>query len=43
MANRGGGAIVNLSSVGANGVPANYVVVGTSKAAVESHTRDAGQ
>jgi NAD(P)-dependent dehydrogenase (short-subunit alcohol dehydrogenase family)/3-oxoacyl-(acyl-carrier-protein) synthase len=36
---RGGGAIVNLSSVGATLVPANYLVVGTSKAALESLTR----
>jgi NAD(P)-dependent dehydrogenase (short-subunit alcohol dehydrogenase family)/3-oxoacyl-(acyl-carrier-protein) synthase len=39
MTRGGGGAIVNLSSVGANLVPANYVVVGTSKAALESLTR----
>jgi NAD(P)-dependent dehydrogenase (short-subunit alcohol dehydrogenase family)/3-oxoacyl-(acyl-carrier-protein) synthase len=34
-----GGAIVNISSVGATLVPANYLVVGTSKAALESLTR----
>ncbi|WP_036257684.1 SDR family oxidoreductase [Methylocapsa aurea] len=34
-----GGAIVNVSSVGATLVPANYLVVGTSKAALESLTR----
>ena len=39
MAKRGGGAIVNVSSVGAGLVPANYLVVGTSKAAVEALTR----
>jgi NAD(P)-dependent dehydrogenase (short-subunit alcohol dehydrogenase family)/3-oxoacyl-(acyl-carrier-protein) synthase len=39
MTRGGGGAIVNLSSVGAKLVPANYVVVGTSKAALESLTR----
>src|SRR4029077_9312815 len=32
-------AIVNISSVGAGLVPANYLVVGTSKAALESLTR----
>ncbi|MBN7127880.1 SDR family oxidoreductase, partial [Burkholderia multivorans] len=35
----GGGAIVNVSSVGATLVPANYLVVGTAKAALESLTR----
>ncbi|MBN9391606.1 MAG: SDR family oxidoreductase [Chloroflexi bacterium] len=39
MAKRGGGQIVNLSSMGAGQVIANYLVVGTSKAAVEALTR----
>ena len=39
MAKRGGGCIVNVSSIGSDFVPANYVVVGTSKAALESLTR----
>ncbi|MBV9282939.1 MAG: SDR family oxidoreductase, partial [Chloroflexi bacterium] len=39
MARRGGGCIVNLSSIGAGMVTANYLAVGTSKAAVESLTR----
>jgi NAD(P)-dependent dehydrogenase (short-subunit alcohol dehydrogenase family) len=39
MASRGGGTIVNLSSLGAGMVIDNYVAVGTSKAAVESLTR----
>ncbi|XRQ05547.1 SDR family oxidoreductase [Actinomadura welshii] len=39
MAARGGGAIVNVSSVGAGLVMGNYVSVGTSKAALESLTR----
>ena len=39
MAKRGSGAIVNVSSVGAGLVPANYMVVGTSKAALEALTR----
>ncbi|MCA7997330.1 SDR family oxidoreductase [Burkholderia metallica] len=39
MARSGGGAIVNVSSVGATLVPANYLVVGTAKAALESLTR----
>jgi 3-oxoacyl-(acyl-carrier-protein) synthase/NAD(P)-dependent dehydrogenase (short-subunit alcohol dehydrogenase family) len=39
MARGGGGAIVNVSSVGATLVPANYLVVGTSKAALEALTR----
>jgi NAD(P)-dependent dehydrogenase (short-subunit alcohol dehydrogenase family) len=39
MARNGGGAIVNVSSAGASLVPANYLVVGTSKAALESLTR----
>lgn len=39
MARNGGGAIVNVSSAGAGLVPANYLVVGTSKAALESLTR----
>lgn len=34
-----GGAIVNISSIGASLVPANYLVVGTSKAALEALTR----
>jgi NAD(P)-dependent dehydrogenase (short-subunit alcohol dehydrogenase family)/3-oxoacyl-(acyl-carrier-protein) synthase len=34
-----GGAIVNLSSVGAGFVPDNYLSVGTSKAAIEALTR----
>ena len=34
-----GGAIVNMSSLGANWVVANYLAVGTSKAALESLTR----
>jgi 3-oxoacyl-(acyl-carrier-protein) synthase/NAD(P)-dependent dehydrogenase (short-subunit alcohol dehydrogenase family) len=39
MARRGGGCIVNVSSIGSDQVVANYLVVGTSKAAVESLTR----
>ncbi len=39
MARRGGGTIINLSSSGAGQVIANYLVVGTSKAAVEALTR----
>ncbi|MGH2369895.1 MAG: SDR family oxidoreductase, partial [Chloroflexota bacterium] len=39
MARRGGGCIVNVSSIGAGQVVGNYLVVGTSKAAVESLTR----
>jgi len=39
MHNRGGGAVVSLSSPGASHVIPDYVVVGTSKAAVESLTR----
>ncbi|MDN7674978.1 SDR family oxidoreductase [Burkholderia oklahomensis] len=39
MARAGGGAIVNVSSVGSTLVPANYLVVGTAKAALESLTR----
>ncbi|KVP92692.1 beta keto-acyl synthase [Burkholderia ubonensis] len=39
MARAGGGSIVNVSSVGATLVPANYLVVGTAKAALESLTR----
>lgn len=39
MAARGGGAIVNLSSIGAGLVVDNYLTVGTSKAALESLTR----
>ena len=34
-----GGSIVNISSIGAGLVPANYLVVGTSKAALEALTR----
>ncbi len=39
MAARGGGAIVNISSVGAQRVLPEYVVVGASKAALEAVTR----
>jgi Enoyl-(Acyl carrier protein) reductase/Beta-ketoacyl synthase, N-terminal domain len=39
MAHRGGGTIVNISSIGAGMVPDNYLVVGTSKAAIEALTR----
>ncbi|GCE01956.1 SDR family oxidoreductase [Embleya hyalina] len=39
MAARGGGSIVNLSSIGAGLVIGNYLSVGTSKAAVEALTR----
>jgi enoyl-[acyl-carrier protein] reductase III len=39
MAARGGGAIVNMSSVGAQRVLPEYVVVGASKAALEAVTR----
>lgn len=39
MAARGGGAIVNVSSPGANRVLPDYVVVGASKAALEAITR----
>lgn len=39
MSRRGGGIIVNVSSIGAGLVPDNYLVVGTSKAAVEALTR----
>ncbi|MBP0590867.1 SDR family oxidoreductase [Paraburkholderia sp. LEh10] len=39
MARTGGGSIVNVSSVGSTLVPANYLVVGTAKAALESLTR----
>ena len=39
MAPRGGGAIVNLSSIGAAMCPGSYLVVGTSKAALEALTR----
>lgn len=39
MAARGGGAIVNISSVGAERVLPEYVVVGASKAALEAVTR----
>lgn len=39
MQNRGGGAIVSLSSPGASHVIPDYVVVGASKAAIETLTR----
>ena len=39
LAGRGGGAIVNVSSIGAQRVLPEYVVVGTSKAALEYLTR----
>jgi enoyl-[acyl-carrier protein] reductase III len=39
MEPRGGGAIVNLSSIGAHRVLPEYVVVGASKAALEAVTR----
>jgi enoyl-[acyl-carrier protein] reductase III len=39
MAARGGGAMVNISSVGAQRVLPEYVVVGASKAALEAVTR----
>lgn len=39
MAERGGGAIVNVSSIGAQRVLPDYVVVGASKAALEAVTR----
>lgn len=39
MTARGGGSIINLSSIGADMVIGNYLTVGTSKAAVESLTR----
>lgn len=39
MAERGGGAIVNISSIGAQRVLPEYVVVGASKAALEAVTR----
>ncbi len=39
MQQRGGGAIVNMSSIGANRVLPDYVVVGASKAALEALTR----
>src|SRR5579859_2223347 len=39
IARRGGGSIVNVSSIGASLTPANYVTVGTSKAALEALTR----
>lgn len=39
MGGRGGGVIVNLSSIGANRVLPDYVVVGASKAALEAITR----
>jgi enoyl-[acyl-carrier protein] reductase III len=39
MAVRGGGSIVNISSIGAGRVLPDYVLVGTSKAALEAITR----
>ncbi|WP_216216734.1 SDR family oxidoreductase [Amycolatopsis aidingensis] len=39
MAGRGGGAIVNLSSIGSTLVISDYATIGTAKAAVESLTR----
>ncbi|MEG3630824.1 SDR family oxidoreductase [Streptomyces poriticola] len=39
MAARGGGAIVNLSSIGARLVAGNYACMGVAKAAVETYTR----
>jgi enoyl-[acyl-carrier protein] reductase III len=39
MQKRGGGTIINISSIGANRVLPEYVLVGTSKAALESITR----
>ncbi len=39
MQQRGGGSIVNLSSIGAGRVLPDYVVVGASKAALEAVTR----
>ncbi len=39
MRNRGGGAIVSISSPGANRVLPDYVLVGASKAALEAITR----
>ncbi len=42
MAGRGGGYIVNLSSLGAGRVMPEYVVVGASKAALEAVTRYLG-
>lgn len=39
MAARGGGAVVNISSVGSQRVLPEYVVVGASKAALEAVTR----
>ncbi|MGW3635426.1 SDR family oxidoreductase, partial [Streptomyces sp. NPDC005122] len=39
MSPRGGGTIVNLSSIGASNVFGNYATVGVSKAAVEALTR----
>ena len=39
MEARGGGAVVNISSVGAQRVLPEYVVVGASKAALEAVTR----
>ncbi len=39
MEKRGGGAIVNVSSIGSMRTLPNYVVIGTSKAALEAVTR----
>jgi hypothetical protein len=39
MAARGGGCIVSISSIGGGMVPGNYLVVATSKAALEALTR----
>ena len=39
MVKRGGGSIVNISSPGSNRVMPDYIVVGASKAALESLTR----
>jgi enoyl-[acyl-carrier protein] reductase III len=39
MQERGGGAIVNISSIGAQRVVSEYVLVGVSKAALEALTR----
>jgi enoyl-[acyl-carrier protein] reductase III len=39
MQSRGGGAVVNLSSLGANRVMRDYFLVGVSKAALEAVTR----
>ncbi|MBI5959534.1 MAG: SDR family oxidoreductase, partial [Chloroflexi bacterium] len=39
MAARGGGSVVNISSLGSQRVLPEYIVVGTSKAALEAVTR----